>query len=86
MAKKLDSCREVGLRLQTYLDGELDEDRKEQIRAHLDACVCCGLDADAFQEIKTNLANVSRASDEDAIKRLMEFSARIAEEASGATQ
>lgn len=81
MAKKLDSCREVGLRLQSYLDGELDENRVNQIRNHLDACVCCGLDAEAFTEIKSGLAQLGTTSDGDAITRLKEFSARISEEA-----
>ena len=81
MANKMISCRDVGLRLQSYLDGELDSDRAEQIRLHLDACVHCGLEADAFREIKQSLANLGSPSDADAVARLREFSARIAQEA-----
>ncbi len=83
MAQKMMSCRDVALRLQTYLDGELDETRMEQIRAHLDACVDCGLEADVFADIKKDLAAQAIPADSDALARLREFSARIAEEANG---
>jgi len=81
MAKKMMNCKDVALRLQTYLDGELDEARMEQIRAHLDACVACGLEADVFANIKKDLTAQAVPADSDALARLRAFSARIAEEA-----
>lgn len=70
-------CREVGLRLQTYLDGELDEKRAAAIRAHLDDCVDCGLEAEVFQQIKTELSQIEPRVDEAALQRLRNFSAQI---------
>ena len=77
MVKKL-NCREVGLRLQSYLDGELDDARIEQIRAHLDDCVACGLEADAFVKIKKDLTAQAVPADSAALARLREFSSQIA--------
>ena len=81
MAAKTMNCRDVGLRLQTYLDGELDSDRMARIAAHLEACVACGLEADVFQRIKSDLSGAAPATDSTALRRLREFSERIAHEA-----
>ncbi len=82
MAQKITSCKDVALRLQTYLDGELDDKRMDQIRAHLDACIDCGVEADTFREIKSDLGSLAQPVDADALARLKEFSARIVNEAS----
>ena len=74
------NCREVGLRLQTYLDGELDDARMEQIRKHLDDCVDCGLEYDTFSKIKRSLNAQTVPADSDALARLRAFSERIAVE------
>lgn len=79
MPTKSMNCRDVALRLQTYLDGELDEERMERIHAHLDACAQCGLEADVFQTIKSDLAQRARAVDPDALARLRAFSEQIAQ-------
>jgi len=78
MAVKKTNCREVGLRLQTYLDGELDDDRMEQIRQHLDDCVDCGLEFDTFSKIKRSLSAQAVPADSDALARLRSFSEKIA--------
>ena len=78
MGQKSVSCREVGLRLQAYLDGELDDVRTEQIRAHLDDCAACGLEATAFIEIKESLRSETLPVDSSALARLREFSEQIA--------
>lgn len=78
MSNKTMSCRDVGLRLQTYLDGELDAERMERIKTHLDACVECGLEADVFTSIKNDLANQARPVSAEAIARLRAFSDQIA--------
>jgi len=82
MAQNLNSCSAVALRLQTYLDGELDEQRMSQIRKHLDACIDCGYEADTFREIKKDLSSLSPEPDAAVIERLKDFTARIAEQAS----
>lgn len=81
MAPKKTNCREVARRLQSYLDGELDGDRMDQIRAHLDSCVDCGLEYEVFAAIKTDIHALSTPVESDALARLREFSARISEEA-----
>ena len=81
MLKRKMNCQEVALRLQTYLDDELDSARLDRLRDHLDACVNCGLDQDAFRQIKADLANCAPGTDEAALSRLREFSARISEHA-----
>ncbi len=73
------TCRDVGLRLQSYLDGELDSVRMQGIQDHLEACVDCGLEADVFRRIKADLSGHAPATDPEALERLREFSSRIAE-------
>ena len=79
MSNKTMNCRDVALRLQTYLDGELDAERMERIQTHLDACVECGLEADVFTSIKNDLASQARPVNAEAIARLRAFSAQIAQ-------
>ncbi len=83
MAKKV-NCTEVARRLQTYLDGELEGDWKERVQAHLDDCVMCGLEQDAFSAIKADLSALpsSPPAESEALQRLRDFSARISQEAS----
>lgn len=81
MAQKLNSCKEVALRLQSYLDGELDDDRMDQIRVHLDACIDCGYEAETFRQIKQDLGAITVEVDNDALARLRAFSASIADNA-----
>lgn len=78
MAKKL-NCREVALRLQTYLDGELDEERCQAFKAHLDACVDCGLEAEVFSSLKSDISGCAN-TDEDALARLRKFAADITQQ------
>lgn len=79
MPNKTMSCKDVALRLQTYLDDEMDDMRMERIRAHLDACIDCGLEADVFTAIKNDLANCAAPVNTKALERLREFSKQIAE-------
>lgn len=79
MSNKTMNCRDVGLRLQTYLDGELDDERMERIRNHLDECVKCGLEADVFTSIKNDLSSQARPVNAEAIARLRAFSDKISE-------
>ena len=83
MAQKM-SCRDVALRLQTYLDGELDDARMDKIRAHLDACVGCGLEQEVFEDIKRQLSAQAIPADSAALERLRDFSAKISEVANAA--
>jgi anti-sigma factor RsiW len=65
-------CETVGKLLQRYLDGELDAPRGQRLAAHLEVCRHCGLDADAYTQVKTALAN-SSAMPPAIVARLQEF-------------
>lgn len=71
------NCTDIGLRLQSYLDDELDPDRMERIRAHLDACVACGLDFDVYASLKADIAATRLESDPSVIERLRAFARDI---------
>ncbi len=49
------SCRKVAKVLQSHLDGELDDERRRKVAAHLDACERCGLEADVLSGVRNAL-------------------------------
>ena len=68
------NCREVGLVLQGYLDGQLADSDATLVAAHLDECRNCGLEAGAYERIKAALAEpMPEGADPDAIERLRQF-------------
>ena len=71
------NCREVGKVLQSYLDGDLDEDFAGKIAAHLEACKDCGLEFETYHQIKSSLARRMPEVDPAAVERLRAFGARI---------
>ncbi|MEZ5267824.1 MAG: zf-HC2 domain-containing protein [Microthrixaceae bacterium] len=75
-ARKM-SCAEVGEVLQQYLDGEYDSDRAPLVRAHLEVCKRCGLEASVYTDIKEALAHQVEPPVESR-DRLREFGERIA--------
>jgi mycothiol system anti-sigma-R factor len=50
-------CEEAVHELYTYLDGELTEERREEIRIHLDYCGPCGGAAEFEAELRRVIAN-----------------------------
>jgi mycothiol system anti-sigma-R factor len=50
-------CEEAVHELYTYLDGELTEERREEIRIHLDYCGPCGGAAEFEAELRKVIAN-----------------------------
>lgn len=80
MARRTMNCREVGLRIQSYLDGELDADKMDGIRDHLEACIECGMEADVFRQIKTDLAEHAPTANASALDRLRAFIRQISRE------
>ena len=50
-------CEEAVHELYTYLDGELTEERREEIRVHLDYCGPCGGAAEFEAELRRVIAN-----------------------------
>jgi anti-sigma factor RsiW len=72
------NCVQVGRALQTYLDGEIDDLTARRITAHLADCRRCGMEADAYTELKRSLARRADRVDDAPIDRLREFSLRLA--------
>lgn len=66
-------CREVGRVLQSYLDGEVEDDFAAKIGDHLEMCRDCGLEAETYQRIKLSLGARLPEVDDEAIARLREF-------------
>lgn len=74
------SCTDVGRRLQSYLDDELDPDRMARIREHLDACVDCGLELDVYARIKAELTAARTETDPAVIESLRRFAQGISDQ------
>jgi mycothiol system anti-sigma-R factor len=53
-------CEEAVHELYTYLDGELTEERRREIRVHLDYCGPCGGAAEFEAELRKVIANRCR--------------------------
>ena len=51
------NCEEAVHELYIYLDGELTEERREEIRIHLDYCGPCGGAAEFEAELRRVIAN-----------------------------
>jgi anti-sigma factor RsiW len=75
------SCRRVGRLLQAYLDGELPDARAVLVADHLDACLRCGLEAESYRWLKTQLAGFAPDADQRQLDRLRRFASRLAGEA-----
>ncbi|MGH9185186.1 MAG: anti-sigma factor family protein [Acidimicrobiales bacterium] len=74
------NCRQVGRRLQTYLDGELDDLTARRIMRHLDDCRRCGMEAAAYTQLKASIARRADEPPDDAIDRLRAFGERLIHE------
>jgi anti-sigma factor RsiW len=72
-------CHQVGELLQHYLDDELDETRSARIAEHLEDCRRCGLELEAYEQIKSSLASRRPEVPADSVERLREFGRRLAQ-------
>ena len=70
------SCEEVGLVVQQFLDGEVDDRTAELVGDHLEACRRCGLEASVYRDLKTALAHRADPPAES-LDRLREFGHRL---------
>lgn len=73
-AETMATCREVGRVLQSYLDGQTDEFTAQRVRAHLDACRRCGMEANVYAELKHALARHTPTVDAAIVERVRAFS------------
>lgn len=71
------SCVQVARTLQRYLDGDLDEPTRDRIAGHLAVCRRCGLDEQAFLEIKAALADRGTNLPAEPVERLRAFAAQL---------
>ncbi|MGE3448629.1 MAG: anti-sigma factor [Microbacteriaceae bacterium] len=59
--------------LQGYLDGEVDADWAVRVRAHLEDCRRCGLEADTYEHLKATLEARGPAVPNELVARLRVF-------------
>jgi anti-sigma factor RsiW len=71
-------CREVGRRLQSFLDGEDTAGRAELIRAHLEECRRCGLAAETYRALIAALARRAEPLPTEPVERLRSFGRALA--------
>ena len=71
-------CPEVGRALQAYLDGRVDDDWAARVRAHLEHCRRCGLEATLYTELKAALARRERVLRPETLTNLQSFAAHLA--------
>ncbi len=73
-------CEEAVHELYTYLDGELTEERREEIRIHLDYCGPCGGAAEFETELRRVIANRCKDRVPDSLIRRVAEAIEIEEE------
>jgi anti-sigma factor RsiW len=69
-------CTRVLIKLQRYLDGEIDQRTSAKILTHLETCDRCGLKAEAYAIIKNSLEkrrSVESAEVDPMVARLQSF-------------
>ncbi len=72
------SCRQVGKALQAFLDDEIDDpERRRQLRAHLDDCRDCGLEAETYRRLIESLGRRPAPLDPAALERLRRFGRQL---------
>lgn len=71
-------CHQVGELLQQYLDGHIDADRARRIKAHLEECRRCGMEAETYERIKATLAAHRPEVPAESVDRLRAFGERLA--------
>lgn len=82
--KDLLDCIRVNRVLQSYLDGELDDEHGAQMVArHLQACRRCGLAADSIQTLKERVARLRREPSPEQVQRIERVIDQLTERAAG---
>jgi len=71
------SCKEIADVLQSFLDGELEKSDIPTVKAHLDACRDCGLEAETYEAVKASLAAHRVSVDAHVLHRLRDFGAKL---------
>lgn len=72
------SCREVGLLMQRFLDGEIDDDvQVRALVAHLDVCPPCEHEVEVYRSIKESLERGRPPVDAEVVERLRAYGRRL---------
>ena len=72
------SCEDVLEVLQSYLDGETDEQTAKAVVAHLDDCEHCEMESDVYRRIKGSLNKQTREVDPEIMAALSKFGEKVA--------
>ena len=72
------SCSDVLEVLQSYLDGETDEETARKVLSHLDSCERCDDEAEVYKQIKGSLQKKAPPLDPDIMSALTRFGERVA--------
>lgn len=83
ISKDMAICAEVMKHLQSYLDGEVqDEFSRRRIAAHLAVCRRCGMEAETYAAIKRSLRDQGDdlEVDDQTLRRLNDFARRLQSE------
>jgi anti-sigma factor (TIGR02949 family) len=67
------SCEEILEVLQSYLDGETDEETAKQVAVHLGECTECDRESQLYRRIKSSLISRRRPVDPEILNALHEF-------------
>jgi len=73
------SCSEVLEVLQSYIDGETDEETAHKVLAHLDRCHKCVNETYVYRSIKVSLTSRQLAVDPEVLAALTRFGERLAQ-------
>ncbi len=69
--RDLVDCMRVRSLLQSYLDGELDDERgAAMVARHLEACHRCGMAADSLKALKRRLSRLRHEPDPEQVQRI----------------
>ena len=76
-------CMRVKSLLQPFLDGALDDGKRELVARHLEACHRCGLAASTYRALKNRLNDLGEPADPQSVARLEAFVDELDEDAAG---
>ena len=77
------SCPEVARLLQRHLDEELPQHLGERVQAHLEDCRRCGLEAEAYEQIKQAVRRQGQLVPPESVDRLRSFAQSLLEHGDG---
>ncbi|MGI9616893.1 MAG: anti-sigma factor family protein [Acidimicrobiales bacterium] len=72
------SCSQVLEVLQSYIDGETDEETARNVLAHLDRCERCDRESFVYRRIKVSLSSREIVVDPEVMAALTRFGERVA--------